>query len=168
MLSRDVASVVFQCFCYEQKFVALCATNNAQALKKWVALRAPIFKNKDILKSCFQKACKDGHVRIVRLLSRFLTVDDMRAKNNEAFRDACYFGHLKIVKFLSRFLTVDDMRAENNEAFRNACLKGHLEIVKFLSRFLTVDDMHANNNAAFHLAKKYGHHEIVDLLSNLK
>ena len=79
-LSRDVASVTFWFLCSQKKFAALCATNNAQTLQKWVVLRAPIFKNKDILKSCFQKACKDGHVRIVRLLSRVLTVDDMRAR----------------------------------------------------------------------------------------
>ena len=100
-LSHDVASVAFWFLCSQKKFAALCATNNAQTLQKWVALRAPIFKNKDIVKSCFQNACKDGHVRIVRLLSRFLTVDDMRANNNEAFHHAVRYGYHEIVDLLS-------------------------------------------------------------------
>ena len=96
--SRDVASVVFQYLYYEKNFVALCATNDAQALKKWVA---PIFKNKDILKSCFQEACKKGHVYAARFLSRFLTVDDMHSNNNEAFHIAMQNGYHDIVHFLS-------------------------------------------------------------------
>jgi len=165
--SHDVACVVFQCFCSDKKFVALCATNNARALQKWVALRAPIFKKKDILTWCFQKACKNGHIHTVRLLSRFLTVDDMRTENNFAFCCACFRGHFKIVEFLSRFLTVDDMRSENNAAFRWACYYGHIAIVEFLSRFLTVDDMRANNNEACKSAMQYGYHNIVTFLSSI-
>ena len=70
-LSRDVASVTFRFLYHEHKFIILCSRNNVQELRKWVALRAPIFKNKTILKLCFQDACKDGRVHIVRLLFRF-------------------------------------------------------------------------------------------------
>ena len=165
-LSRDVASVTFRFLYHEHKFIILCSRNNVQELRKWVALRAPIFKNKTILKLCFQDACKDGRVHIVRLLFRFfLSVDDMRANNNTAFRYACFYGHFVIVELLSRFLTVNDMRAENNYAFRWVCYNGHFKIVKFLSRFLTVDDMRANNNEAFQKAYIHGHIAIVEFLS---
>jgi len=155
------------CFCFyavKKILFFLCARNNALTLQKWVALRAPIFKNKDILKLCFQEACKDGHIHTVRLLCRFLTVDNMRAENNFAFRYACSGGHFEIVKFLFRFLTVEDMREENNFAFRFACYYGHMKIVKMLCQYLTVEDMRACNNEAFYYACYDGHIEIVKIL----
>lgn len=98
-----------------------------------------------------------------------LTLDDIRACDNEALRAAASFGHLGICKLLwRRGLTLHDLRARNNEAFRSAAFYGHLNVCKFLMRCgLTRADAWAGEGEAMAWAVKREQHDVCVFLLSL-
>ena len=149
-LPLDIRSIVFSFYDVTQdEFCTLCNTCDMDSLYFFKFLRAPILQKTSIICKCFQSACKDGHSEVVSFLTYFLTIDDIRANDNQAFRSACDKNHVDVLHVLSRFLTRVDICADNSMPFRTACVNGRFETVKFLTGFLTLDDMRAGNDHAF-------------------
>jgi hypothetical protein len=73
------------------------------------------------------------------MMDSYLTIEDIRSRNNYELRLAYNNGYLEIVEFLmSRgLLNEDDIRSEDNYDLRWDCYKnGHLEIVEFLEDWI--------------------------------
>lgn len=112
--------------------------------------------------------CKRGDLVGLQnlIVSKSITLDDLRSTNNYALRLACDGGHLPIVEYLMQLgLTVHDLRACNNYCLRWGCNNGHLPVVKYLiTQGLTMDDFQDCDNLALRWACQQNHLEIVQVL----
>ena len=112
----------------------------------------------------FQIACRNGHLKIVKLLLALKDrVIDVHARDEAAFKGACENGHLNIVKWLlglkgNRKI---DIHINNEEAFRLACHRNRLDVVSFLLKLKEdrLINTNINNKEVFRFA---------DLFQNLK
>jgi hypothetical protein len=136
-------------------------------------------------------ACGSGQVAVCQWLTeRFgLTVDDVRANDNDALRFAVINGHLEVCQWLTeKFgLTADDVRGTNAKypaihvlsraddmpmwstahALCTAAITGHLAVCQWLTeKFgLTAADARANSNLAFRWAAEEGRLEVCQWLT---
>ncbi|GBG25536.1 DNA replication licensing factor MCM2 [Hondaea fermentalgiana] len=120
-----------------------------------------------------RKACRMGHIEIVRILLDDGRVD-ITASNQYCIRVACQKGNLELVCLLLEHPDVDPT-VLNDDAFRTAAAYGHLAICQALLAwqrpstshsallFDTVDPA-SQNNYAIRLAAYNGHWSICKLL----
>ena len=115
----------------------------------------------------FVRACKNGHLDIVKLLASIRGKYEIDISGNEyfAFRKACEFGNLDVVKFLLQEYDID-VHLKNEYAFRHACANGHLELAKWLVENYKID-INAVSDYAFRYACVKGNLEIVKFLLSL-
>lgn len=57
----------------------------------------------------FSNACAQGHFELVKLLARFLTIEDMRKQDDWALKLARQYGHTTIVRFLTHLFSQKTM-----------------------------------------------------------
>jgi len=120
-----------------------------------------------MLHDTFSKACKQGHLAVVRELLG-LAGDrrvDVHTNGEWAFRQACKQGHVGVVRELLG-LSGDrrvDVHASGEAAFQMACWNGHVGVVRELLG-LAGDrrvDVHAWQDDAFHGACEQGQLRVV-------
>src|SRR5437667_50571 len=82
----------------------------------------------------FQQTCDRGVLEDARWLwSLGLTLEDIRANDNDALRWACDNGHESVARGLwSLGLTLKDIRAQSNYALREARANGHESVTRWL------------------------------------
>tara|TARA_R110002050_G_scaffold235270_1_gene371178 strand:+ start:1780 stop:3117 length:1338 start_codon:yes stop_codon:yes gene_type:complete len=112
-------------------------------------------------------AADNGHVDVMKyLVSRGLSVQEMKAKNCAALRLSCRSGHAEAVKYLlSPGLTIDELRSRSNASLISSIRKGHVEVLRLLlTAGIPFDDVRENNNLAFRWACRDGYADMVSYL----
>lgn len=109
----------------------------------------------------FQRSCKYGHAKIVKLFLKKSSVS--QSALNAGFRTACSHGHSNVVQVILKHSDLDPSQNENL-AIREASFDGNTELVRILLGDSRVDPS-AHGNFALMFATKLGHRKIVNLLS---
>ena len=115
----------------------------------------------------FVRACKNGHLDIVKLLASIRGKYEIDISRNgyAAFRSACEYGSLDVVKFLLQTYNIN-VHSKNEYAFQLACENGHLDVVKLLVENYEIK-INAQDDYALRWACKNGFLEIVKFLLSL-
>jgi ankyrin repeat protein len=87
------------------------------------------------------------------LISRGLTLDDIRDDDNKALRYAASLGDIEMVNFLmDQGLNINDLRSNNNYAVKKAAYFGHIEMVKLLISYgLTIRDVRNDYSLIYYI-----------------
>lgn len=119
------------------------------------------FSNDPLLSSCWK-----GHIDILRLLLRFLTLEDLCKNNNMAFLYACGSGHLRIVQILAKRITAKHLYKDRTIFFKHACETGHLKIVKYLATLFSPHDLSAIKDDVFDIVDDCAFADIQQFLNS--
>lgn len=116
------------------------------------------------------ETCKNGRIaKLDKLVNRFsLTIDDIRANDNQALRTVSTSGHVNVLNYLKeKFgLTANDARANNNELIRLSSANGYIDVLEYLKeKFgLTINDVRTDDNGALRFAAMNDHVDTVEYL----
>ena len=111
------------------------------------------------------KAAHLGRYDFFRSLRDYVTMDGIRAHDNDVLRVAAENGHTEVLVELRLGwkLTAADARAKNNYALKMAAYNGHTEVLVELrvGWGLTAIDARAMDNTALRWAAERGHTEVL-------
>ncbi len=117
----------------------------------------------------FYSVCKNGNLKMAKLLLEIRPDFDITINNNDAFSVVCENGHMELAKFLLE-IRPDIINSDNfNTFFCDGCENGNLKMVQFLLELKQNinTDTRIDYYTAFCNACEYGHLKVAKWLFEL-